>query len=107
MPLPDLTSLQFLVLQVLGGVERSGREVRRRLANAGISKSLASFYQLMSRLEDGGLVRGEYHKIEVGGQTVQERRYKVTGAGLKMYNMVREFYTSAPILGRKGEAAHG
>jgi len=105
MPLPDLTSLQFLVLQILGGVKRSGREIREKMAGEGVRKSLASFYQLMARMEDGGLVEGEYHKIEVAGQPVQERRYKITANGIRSYNEARTFYANAPKFGLKGGLA--
>src|SRR5438105_8191570 len=102
MPLPDLTSLQFLILQILGGVERSGRVIREKMAQEGASKSLASFYQLMARMEDAKLVKGDYHKIEVAGQPVQERRYKITAGGIRAYNDAREFYSTAPSLAVKG-----
>jgi DNA-binding PadR family transcriptional regulator len=105
MPLPDLTTLQFAVLLVLGGVERSGREIRSKLAEQGVSKTLAAFYQLMARMEDAKLVEGSYHKAEVAGQPVQERWYKITGAGIRAYNEAQSFYRNAPSLGRKGACA--
>lgn len=105
MPLPPLSSLQFLVLDALGAVERSGREVRERLAEVGQRKSLPSFYQLMSRLEDAAFVSGSYRPLDIDGQIVKERWYKITGAGLTAYNTTRQFYSNAPT--RKGAFANG
>jgi len=104
MPLPDLTTLQFAVLLALGAVERSGKELRERLAKEGVSKTLAAFYQLMARMEDAKLVEGSYRRAEVAGQPVQERWYKITAAGIRAYNEAQAFYRSAPALGRKGAA---
>lgn len=94
MPRPPLTDLQFIVLQVVAARERSGREIRDALLQEGERKTLAAFYQLMSRLEDGGLVKGRYVRIEVGGQSVNERRYKITDSGLRSWHTTREFYTN-------------
>jgi DNA-binding PadR family transcriptional regulator len=92
MPLPPITHLQFLLLSLLSGFEKSGRELRHELARNGVNKSAPAFYQLMARLETQGLAEGWYVPIEVGDQTVRERRYRLTGLGEKAIREAYEFY---------------
>lgn len=92
MPISELTQLQFLVLTKIGAVERSGRDLRELLAEEGYDKSSPAFYQLMSRMEDAKLVVGKNYPITVGKQKAVERRYKVTGDGLKAANEARRFH---------------
>ena len=66
MKLPQITHLQFSVLAFLQGGERPGKSVRQQLAERGMRRSGPAFYQLMSRLEDAGLV-------ESGASTPRER----------------------------------
>src|SRR3954451_19839409 len=102
MPLPELTHLQFLVLSTLLDGERSGREVRERLAEAGERKSGPAFYQFMARLEDAGFVEGWYDQKVVDGQIIKERRYRVTGAGSEAFQDTRGFYLARRGLGLQG-----
>ena len=92
MKIPELTHLQFAVLDILGGVERPGWLIRDKLAEVGEKKTLPAFYQMMARLEDAGFVKGEYYKVEVDGHPVNERRYKITGHGIKAVQKALEFY---------------
>lgn len=89
--IPDLTTLQLFVIRALLDGEMSGRQLRECLAAEGAKKSLATFYQLMARLEDGRLVEGWYETKFVAGQTVKERRYKLTGTGVTAIDRAREF----------------
>ena len=91
---PVLTHLQFLVLSVLREGEQPGRFVRQRLADHGVRRTAASFYQLMARLEEDGLVEGAYAPVVVGDQAVTERRYQITRAGTKRWTETRAFYLS-------------
>jgi DNA-binding PadR family transcriptional regulator len=93
--IPEITHLQFLVLGMLRGGERPGRLVRRTLARHGIRRSGPAFYQLMARLEDAGLVAGEYDQKIVGGQIIKERRYTLTPRGEAAWSATRAFYTDA------------
>lgn len=93
MRIPELTHLQFALLDVLGAVERPGWHIRKRLAEMGEKKTLPAFYQMMSRLEDGGFVKGEYRKADVDGHTVNERWYKITGNGISARDRTLEFYS--------------
>jgi DNA-binding PadR family transcriptional regulator len=92
MGLPEITHLQFLILQILGGLERSGKYIREQLEEYGEEKSLPAFYQAMSRLEDAGLVSGSARKVEIEGLQLTERWYKVTIAGERARRAAIEFY---------------
>jgi len=95
MPLPDITHLQFLVLDILGGAAKSGREVRAKLAEHGLHKSGPAFYQMMARLEDADFVEGWYEKKTVEGQTIKERRYHIKDTGAEAWTATRDFYVAA------------
>jgi DNA-binding PadR family transcriptional regulator len=94
---PDLTHLQFLVLGVLHGGEQPGRVVRHALAEYGVRRTAAAFYQLMARLERDRLVDGYYGSIVVGDQSVTERRYRITPAGAQLWGETRRFYESVGV----------
>jgi DNA-binding PadR family transcriptional regulator len=93
--IPDVTHLQFLVLGTLRGGPRPGRAIRRALARHGVRRDGPAFYQMMARLEDNGLVTGEYDQKVVAGQIIKERRYTLTGRGETAWSATREFYTDA------------
>jgi len=94
-PLPDVTHLQFLVLGILRGGARTGHAVRKGLARHGVRRSGPAFYQMMARLEDAGLVAGEYDQKIVDGQIIKERRYGLTPRGDAAWTSTRAFYTDA------------
>lgn len=106
--IPDITHLQFLVLGTLRARERPGRFVRRALARHGIARTGPAFYQMMARLEDAGLVAGEYDKKVVDGQIIKERRYTLTPAGDAAWTSTRAFYSDVidAYGSRKPRAAH-
>ncbi|MBU0617178.1 MAG: hypothetical protein KKI02_05640 [Planctomycetes bacterium] len=106
MALPSLTHLQFLVLSIMGGTEKSGHEIRALLARKGAPKTGPAFYQMMSRLEDSSMVHGWYDLTVVDGQTVKERRYKVTGAGIEARQGTRDFYRRQAGPASQGGVAH-
>ena len=90
--LPSLSHLQFLALGVLLPGEEPGRVIREAVAEYGVQRTGAAFYQLMARLERDGLVDGWYEQIMVGDQAVRERRYRITGAGKRAWSETRAFY---------------
>lgn len=92
MKLPPITHLQFSVLAFLHGGEQAGKSVRRHLADLGMRRSGPAFYQLMSRLEDAGLVRGRYDQQVIDGQIIKERRYTISDEGLRAWQATRDFY---------------
>jgi DNA-binding PadR family transcriptional regulator len=93
--IPTITHLQFLVLGMLRPGARPGRAVRRALARHGVARTGPAFYQMMARLEDAGLVAGEYDQKIVGGQIIKERRYTLTLGGDAAWVATRAFYRDA------------
>jgi DNA-binding PadR family transcriptional regulator len=108
MPLPAITFLQWLVLEIIGGSTRSGKYVRDRLAERGHRKSLPAFYQMMSRLEDAGFVRAESVRATVCDQTVTERHYRLMVKGIRELADVRDFQAGLEIARSQGrQVSHG
>jgi DNA-binding PadR family transcriptional regulator len=89
---PQITHLQFLVLDALREGPRRGRHIRRELGRHGVQRSAPAFYQMMARLEDAGLVDGEYAQKIVGGQIIKERRYTLTETGEAEWRRTHDFY---------------
>ena len=102
MPIPKATHSQFAVLSILRDEERWGRDVRAALKADGYSSTNASFYEMMDRMESGGLVEGRYEERDVLGQKFKERRYKITGEGIAAMDEVAAFYASRSRLGLLG-----
>lgn len=92
--LPEITHLQFLVLGSLRRGELPGLTIRRMLTENGVRRSGPAFYQMMSRLEESGLVRGRYRQKVTGGHTVTERRYQLSKAGSAAWERTCEFYAA-------------
>lgn len=92
--LPQLTHLQFLVLSLIGPRQALGGQVRSRMAHDGVRLTAPAFYQLMARLEDAGLVTGQYVRADGANRALRFRAYRVTGAGVTAVNQSREFYYS-------------
>lgn len=89
---PRSPHLQFLVLGTLREEDRAGKGIRAELARRGARRSGPAFYQLMARLEDTGLVDGRYEQRVDDGQTIKERRYRLTSSGLAAWEATRDFY---------------
>ncbi len=90
--LPSVTHLQFIILGLLNEGTSSGKELREELRRAGVRHSGPSFYQIMARLEDAGLVTGAYKQREVESHVVRERWYELTTPGLEAWRLSSEFY---------------
>jgi DNA-binding PadR family transcriptional regulator len=95
--LPELTHLQFLVLSLLLNGERSGRYIREQLAKQGEKKTLAAFYQMMARLEEGNMVQGWYETNVIDGQTVKQRYYRILAHGVTCWERTRDFYRESAL----------
>ncbi len=95
MNLPQITHLQFAVLSSIVDGKKSGFEIRDVLNKLNSKKSLPAFYQLMARMEEGKLVKGEYVDSEVNGERVRERHYRITANGARVHQAVAEFYVKA------------
>ena len=89
---PPVSHLQALTLGTLVGADQPGTRIRDVMAEHGVKRTLAAFYQLMARLERDGLVEGRYQLVHVGDQTVTERWYRLTPAGVRAWNRTRAFY---------------
>ncbi len=92
---PSLSHLQFLVLGRLMMGSATGRQIRGRLAEFSVKKSGPAFYQLMSRMEDSGIVKGWYQQQIVDSQIIRERHYKITAQGRASWRASSEFYRRA------------
>jgi DNA-binding PadR family transcriptional regulator len=93
--LPELSHLQFAILDLVGASTLSGKNLRKGLKEVfGISKSGPGFYQAMARLEEAKFVEGWYEQEVIDGQIIKERNYKITGSGLRALNSTKSFYRS-------------
>lgn len=104
--LPPLSHLQFLALGVILSSEEPGRVIREVVADFGVQRTGAAFYQLMARLERDGLVEGWYEPVIVGDQAVRERRYRITAAGTRAWRQTRVFYESVATAASQGRLAN-
>jgi DNA-binding PadR family transcriptional regulator len=90
--IPELSHLQFAVLDVLGAGVKRGKDLRTGLSELGIKKSGPSFYQMMARLEEAKCVEGWYSQEIIEGQIIKERQYRITGNGVRALNQTKQFY---------------
>ena len=90
---PKLTHLQFSILGYIAGGAASGKEIRAALKRDGMRRSGPAFYQVMSRLEDAGWVKGDYRQQVIDGQIIRERFYDLTPAGTRAQRLSAEFYS--------------
>jgi DNA-binding PadR family transcriptional regulator len=104
--LPPLSHLQFLALGVILAREEPGRVIRDVVADYGVRRTGAAFYQLMARLERDGLIDGWYEPIVVGDQTVRERRYRITAAGVRAWRQTRAFYETVAAAAAQGRLSN-
>ena len=92
--LPELTGLQFLIIETIGAKRMRGAELRERLRREHkVNKTGPAFYQLMARLEEAKLVEGWYEQEVIDGQIIKQRCYRVTGLGERARRATIEFYS--------------
>jgi DNA-binding PadR family transcriptional regulator len=104
--LPPLSHLQFLALGVILSNEEPGRVIRDVVAEYGVRRTGAAFYQLMARLERDGLIDGWYEPVVVGDQSVRERRYRITAAGTRAWRQTCQFYETVAAAAARGRLAN-
>lgn len=92
--LPELTHLQFAILDIIGASQITGKHLREALRGKGIKRDGPSFYQMMSRLEEAKYVKGWYEQKIVEGQIIKERNYRILGNGINALRQTRSFYSS-------------
>jgi hypothetical protein len=93
-PLPDLTHLQFLVLDLLIESESglSASQLRESLNQHGEPRAGPKFYQLMKRLVKEGLIDTWSQSFDVGGGVVNRTYYKQTDLGHTFWYSTLRFY---------------
>lgn len=99
---PQVSLLQFVVLNCLAGQELTGRQLREAMKNAGIKKSGPAFYQLMARLEDMKFVKSGEVDADVG-RGLKERTYELTVPGKKVRWETEQMIEAAKPEGVSGE----
>jgi hypothetical protein len=112
--LPEMSCLQFLVVQLLFAGPQSGAELRRKMKEAGLKIGPPSFSRLMRRMEAANYVHAQSETTPSGCRFVYPRRFDVTDLGVGVWKQVREFYATAaappaelvPIATDEGELAH-
>jgi len=104
--LPPLSHLQFLALGVVLSNDEPGRVIRDVVADYGVRRTGAAFYQLMARLERDGLIEGWYEPVIVGDQAVRERRYRITAAGSRAWKQTRSFYETVVAAAARGRLSN-
>ena len=92
--LPDVTPLQFLVLDLLDTTGRpvSAHNLKKGIASVTPDYDGPKFYQLLSRMAVAGLVRIESRTIDVSGGTIERSFYEVTDTGRTTLSFTRHFY---------------
>lgn len=81
-----ITMMQLAVLSCLLDGELPGRDLRAELSRRSVATGRPAFYRLLSRMEETGLVMGNYRIRNVGSQTIKERLYRLTGEGQQAWN---------------------
>ena len=92
--LPTLTSLQFLVIELLSSESASVSAHHLKLGLAAFAPGYdgPKFYQLMGRLVRDGLVTSETLPLATSGGTVERTFYSPTGRGGIALALARTFY---------------
>jgi len=114
MKLPELTSLQYLVVHLLFTGEKTGTELRKTLRKLGVQRSPGAFSRLMGRLAMGACVMARYAQKIRGGRAQRECRFAATDSGVFQWMAARGFYAGlapprrgfVPVSTKEGEPAH-
>ena len=112
--LPEMSPLQFVVVQLLFAGPQSGGQLRRRMEQAGVKIGPPSFSRLMLRMETAGYLQAHDEDGPAGCHLVRPRRFEVTDLGVAIWSRVREFYAGwsppppelVPIATAEGQLAH-
>ena len=92
MRVPKLSHIQFMILTLLQAKDATGKQIREALRRSGVRRSGPGFYQIMSRMEDTGFVKGEYRQEIVDSQIIRERCYEISVSGRRACRESRDFY---------------
>ena len=97
MPLPEMSSLQFLVVGCLFSGRQSSVKLRAAINAAGQKISPTSLCKLMCRMEKLNFVCRHYRKTMLRNCRIRECHYEVTDLGLAIWKKTRAFYADAPL----------
>lgn len=92
--LPQVTHLQFLVLDVLlrQSEGTSATTLRTELKQHGQGREGPKFYQMMRRLAQTGMIESWSEHFDVGGGEVERTFYRATDIGRMAWRLTVEFY---------------
>jgi len=90
--MPNQSHLQVFVLSCIKKGPQLGEEIRASMEKVGTKLSLASFYQLMRRIEQAKYVKGKYIAQTIDGHGKRKRGYSITAAGKKALEQTLSFY---------------
>ena len=79
MPIPRASHTQFLVLNALLDGEKWGREVRAALRAENYASTHASFYEMIDRMEQSGVIESWFEERDVEGQKFNEKSLPFDG----------------------------
>jgi len=91
---PDLSHVQFFVLESLMVCPLSTKQLRSELHGVGWARSKPTFHELTKRLEERGLIHGFFERKFVGYFVIRERHYEITTAGVRAYHEAQAFYSN-------------
>ncbi|MFO1003468.1 MAG: hypothetical protein U0936_24310 [Planctomycetaceae bacterium] len=93
-PLPALTHLQFLVLDIARGNSDgiSSHAMQEALRKEGQEQSGPKFYQLMQRLVSAGWIVSWSQSFDIAGSSVTRTFYKLSSEGTVAHSMTIAFY---------------
>ena len=95
MQLPNPTELQFIILGYLVPGPMPGCDLRECLKqDHNRRKSLASFYKLMARMEDKGMVEGSYESFHIKGIPCRQRKYELSDVGLQVHIIAAPYFAN-------------
>lgn len=95
MTIPEITPLQFMVLCILKPGPLFGKYLREELEKNEHKTSLPAFYQMMSRMEDAGLVQSTPYDEFENGFAVRKNNYSATQLGHSEREHFLKFATEA------------
>ena len=105
----NLSNHQFAILSIIRASEVRGKEIRdhlKKLKISKISKSGPAFYQLMSRMEEAGLVSSKFDQRIIDGQIIKEKKYKIKAKGARSLESTIDFNNRVTALHGKGILSH-
>ncbi len=90
--MPELTSIQLVVLALLCGRPRRTGEVRRWLKRLGFPRRATHVYRMLDRLQRAGHVEKGPARVRRRGCGFLEHRYRITELGLSAWAALWHFH---------------